>query len=136
MLKTLSVVLLSGFALAAYAAEGPLVGPGVTGKKLANGETVGADVGAGPHLERDFHPAPRVDDAVDEIPPASRPDNRTNGDNASTGSSAAPNATQGSSGADNDAIEADEARANKNKDKFKQRPGFKEDPPQPRAEAK
>jgi hypothetical protein len=134
MLKVFSVVLLSGFALAATAAEGPLVGPGVTGKKLANDETVGADVGAGPHLERNTTPAPRVEDAVDEIPPASRPENR-NGD-ASTGSSDAPNATQGSSGADNDAIEADEARASKNKDKFKQRPGFKEDPPQPRAEAK
>ena len=117
------------WALALQAAEGPLVGPGVTGKKLPSGETVGADVGAGPHKERDLNPAPRVQDAVDEIPPASRPASR-DGEKASTGASRNPNAT---SGADNDAVEADEARASRNKDKFKNRPGYQENPPQPQA---
>ncbi len=132
MLQKLAIaaVGLSATSLAAYAAEGPLVGPGVTGQKMANGETIGADVGAGPHIEHRTSPAPRLEDAVDQVPPADRP-----AGNASTGSSRAPDATQGSSGADNDAIEADEARAAKNKEKFKQRPGYRVDPPQPRAEA-
>ena len=130
MLKKLAIAAVV-FSATSLAAEGPLVGPGVTGKKMANGETAGADVGAGPHIERRTSPAPRGEDAVDQIPPADQPA----GGNASTGSSRAPNATQGSSGADNDAIEADEARAAKNKEKFRQRPGYRVDPPQPRAEA-
>jgi hypothetical protein len=110
----------------------PLVGPGVTGQKLANGQTAGSDIGAGPHEERTTAPAPRED--VDEIPPASRPVNRTdNGGSASTGGSSPAGARAGSSGADNDALEADEARANRNKEKFKQRPGYRDDAPQPRA---
>jgi hypothetical protein len=112
--------------------SGPLVGPGVTGKKLPSGETVGADVGAGPHLERDLRPAPRQ---VDEELPADRPATNVNNGNrsgASTGSSRGDSSV-GSSGADNDAIERDEDRANRNKDKFKQRPGYKHDVPLPRA---
>ena len=113
--------------------SGPLVGPGVTGKKMPNGETVGADIGAGPHLERGIHPAPRED--VEELPAADRPatskDNGNRG-GASTGSSRGDSSV-GSSGADNDAIERDEDRANRNKDKFKQRPGYKDDVPLPRA---
>jgi len=110
---------------------GPLVGPGVTGQKLPNGETVGADVGAGPHLERDLRPAPRETDYA--TPPADRPEKGNGGhDGASTGSSRGDSSV-GSSGADNDAIERDEDRATRNKDKFKRRPGYKEDVPLPRA---
>src|SRR3954467_7451735 len=93
--------------------SGPLVGPGVTGKKMPNGETVGADVGAGPHLERDLRPAPRQ---ADEELPADRPANNPNRGGASTGASRGDSSV-GSSGADNDAIERDEDRANRNKDK-------------------
>jgi len=110
---------------------GPLVGPGVTGQKLPNGETVGADIGAGPHLERDLRPAPR--EADEELPAADRPTTRDEkGGSASTGSSRGDSSV-GSSGADNDAIERDEDRATRNKDKFKRRPGYKEDVPLPRA---
>jgi hypothetical protein len=129
-MRFLVLTFLGSFALAAAAADGPLVGPGVTGKKLPNGETVGADVGAGPHLKRGIHPAPR--EADEEIPAADHPTGERNG-GASTGASRGNDATVGSSGADNDAIERDEDRANKNKDKFKQRPGYKEDVPLPRA---
>jgi len=124
--------LVSATAFAQAYMNPPLVGPGVTGQKLANGQTAGSDVGAGPHEERTTVPAPLGD--VDEIPPASRPVNRTdNGGSASTGGSSPAGASAGSSGADNDAIEADEARANKNKEKFKQRPGYRNEVPQPRA---
>jgi hypothetical protein len=130
MRKLLSIIPLV-FSLGAWAAgpsSGPLVGPGVTGEKLPSGETIGADVGAGPHKQKDLKAAPRVDD---EVPAADRPDTRGN---SSTGASGNPDsATRGSSGADSDAIEKDEERANKNKDKFKQRPGYKEDVPLPRA---
>ena len=112
-------------------ATGPLVGPGVTGKKLPNGETAGADIGAGPHLEHGIHPAPREIDYA--TPPADRPESGNRNHDASTGSSRSGDASVGSSGADNDAIERDEDRANRNKDKFKQRPGYKEDVPLPRA---
>ena len=110
-------------------ATGPLVGPGVTGKKLPNGETAGADIGAGPHLDRGIHPAPRGVD--EELPAADRPVGDGRGA-ASTGASRGESSV-GSSGADNDAIERDEDRANRNKSKFKQRPGYKEDVPLPRA---
>ena len=108
---------------------GPLVGPGVTGKKMPNGETVGADIGAGPHLDRGTHPAPRQ---VDEELPADSPATKGKRGGASTGGSRGDSSV-GSSGADNDAIEHDEDRANRNKDKFKQRPGYKDDVPLPRA---
>ena len=110
---------------------GPLVGPGVTGKKLPNGETAGADVGAGPHLERGIHPAPREAVDEEEVPAADRP--AGNRGSASTGSSRGKDSSVGSSGADNDAIERDEDRANQNKDKFKHRPGYRDDVPLPRA---
>ena len=111
---------------------GPLVGPGVTGKKLPNGETAGADVGAGPHLKRGIHPAPR--EADEELPAADHPGGKGgNRGGASTGSSRGNDSSVGSSGADNDAIERDEDRANRNKDKFKHRPGYKDDVPLPRA---
>lgn len=111
-------------------ATGPLVGPGVTGKKLPNGETAGADIGAGPHLKRGLHPAPREVD--EELPAADRPAGNAPRGGASTGASRGESSV-GSSGADNDAIERDEDRANRNKNKFKQRPGYKEDVPLPRA---
>lgn len=139
-MRILVLAFLGGFALAAHAdyikplATVPLVGPGTTGQKLQNGMTVGADVGAGPHKGRSFAPAPR--ESVDEIPAADHPTGNRQNDNsgsASTGSSRSGDASIGSSGADNDAIERDEDRANKNKEKFKHRPGYKEDVPLPRA---
>lgn len=130
-MRFLVLIFLGSFALAANATEGPLVGPGVTGNKLANGETVGADIGAGPHLKRGLHPAPREVD--EELPAADHPGRAKDNGKASTGSSRGNDSSVGSSGADNDAIERDEDRANHNKDKFKHRPGYKEDVPLPRA---
>lgn len=127
----LGILLFWGSAHAQAYMNPPLVGPGVTGNKLANGAIAGADVGAGPHEERTTAPAPRED--VDEIPPASRPQKRDDNGSASAGASGSAGATAGSGGADNDALEADEARANRNKEKFKQRPGYRDDAPQPRA---
>jgi hypothetical protein len=50
-------------------------------------------------------------------------------DSATSGSSATPR----SFGSEIDSIEADEERAKSNKDKFRQRPGYQEEAPQPRA---
>ncbi|HZQ75102.1 MAG TPA: hypothetical protein VFB08_19470 [Burkholderiales bacterium] len=137
-MRLLVLAFLATFAFAARAdyikplSTVPLVGPGTTGTKLPNGMTVGADIGAGPHKERDLTPAPRRD--VDEIPAADHPTgNRDERGSASTGSSRSGDASVGSSGADNDAIERDEDRANRNKEKFKQRPGYRNDVPEPRA---
>jgi hypothetical protein len=135
-MRYLVLIFLGTFALAAGAesapAAGPLVGPGVTGKKLPNGATAGADIGAGPHLKRGLRPAPRDAVEEEEVPAADHPAGNRGG-RASTGSSRDNDSSVGSSGADNDAIERDEDRANQNKDKFKHRPGYKEDVPLPRA---
>jgi hypothetical protein len=77
----------------------------------------------GPSLERKPASAPRDKNDVKINAPEG---------GASTGSSVTP---EGTSGKDMDAIERDEDKAKRNMDKFKQRPGFKEDVPQPRASA-
>jgi hypothetical protein len=114
------------FSQASLSADGPLVGPG------AGGDPGGADAGARPHLDHKPERGDPVKPNKSRLPnpdlDKARPGD-TPGD-ASSGSSAAPG---GTSGKDMDAIETDEDKAKANKDKFRGRPGYKEDPAQPRA---